>query len=176
MSLLWVIVLACIFLELYIYMPPVLRLNTPPPYYCIQSPSETYVYHLSTVVCTWKTTSWSSYISKSDIYSMQFCSVLPHRSALKRQKPAETCMLIYFTWAEKKGTRKCCSRHLTSDLILGFIRFVPKEILYFLAVKEKFLKWVFNSHQLVHPAADTHLFPVIFALTYLAVQVGSQRV
>lgn len=65
-------------------------------------------------------------------------------------------MLIYFTSLEQK--------QLTSDLILFYIRFVPKETVYFLTVKEKFLKWVLNSHQLVPPAADTHLFPAIFSL------------
>lgn len=51
-------------------------------------------------------------------------------------------MLIYFTSAEKKGTRESCSRKLTSDLILFYIRFAPKETLYFLKAKKIFLKWV----------------------------------
>jgi len=40
-------------------------------------------------------------------------------------------MMVYFTSAEKKWAHECCSSKLTSDLVLFYVRFVPKETLYF---------------------------------------------
>lgn len=80
-------------------------------------------------------------------------------------------MSTRFMSAEEEGTRGFYARELIPGLVLVCIRFVPRETLCFLKVKEKFLKWVLNSHQLVRPAGDTHPFLAIFPLTSLAVQV-----
>lgn len=84
-------------------------------------------------------------------------------------------MSTHFMSAEEEGTRGFYARELIPGLVLVCIRFVPRETLCFLEVKEKFLKWVLNSHQLVPLAGDTHPFLAIFPLTSLAVQAGRQR-